>query len=69
MDGVSIYQTVYESGRAVGDTDIKNDTMVFRYFDEVIEVPLGELPHLPSLYNGYFYEIPIGKLRKIAKKE
>ena len=65
----SIYKDVYNSGSAVGDTDIKNDTMVFRYFDEVIEVPLAALPHIPSLYNGYFYVLPIGELRKIAAKK
>jgi len=69
MDGMSIFDAVYESGRAVGDTDIRNDTMIWRWKDEVYEVPLADLPSPATLYNGYFYELPVEKLRRLAKKK
>lgn len=64
-----MFDAVYESGRAVGDADIRNDTMVWRWKDEVFEVPLADLPAPSRLYNGYFYEIPIDKLREIVGKK
>lgn len=67
MDGVTwnMYADVYKSGRAVGDDDIVNDVMVFRFKDELFEIPTRLLPNPQMLWNGYFYEIPIDDLRKI----
>ena len=64
-----MYKQVYDSGRAVGEVDIRTDSMVFRYNDEVFEIPLSSGKINPyALHNGYFYEIPIERLRKIMKE-
>ena len=63
-----MYKALYDSGRAIGEPDIKTDCMVFRFNDEVYEIPLSDINPW-ALHNGYFYEIPIERLRKLAKKK
>ena len=58
-----MYHDVYRSGRAVGEPNIVNDSMIFRFKEEVFEIPTALLPY--NTFNGYFHEIPIDELRKI----
>ena len=62
------YQAVYDRGIAVGKSDVRNDTMTFRWRDEVYEFPLLEV-HPLAYYNGYFHEIPVEKLRELKAKK
>ena len=63
-----MYASVYASGRAVGEENIRNDTMVWRYKNEVYEIPASRL-NPARLYNGFFYEMPIKELRALAKEK
>ena len=61
------FVTVYDRGAAVCETDIRKDVMVCRFRDEVFEMPIVQIhPHVQ--YNGYFYEIPIDKLRELERE-
>lgn len=60
--------SIYDQGIAVGDTNIKNDTMIFRFHDEVFELP-ARMVNPATTYNGYFHEIPIDKLRELVAKK
>ena len=61
------HASVYAKGFAVGSPNIRDDTMTFRFEDETYTVPMLKLPPPSELFNGYFYEIQIEKLRKLAK--
>ena len=55
---------LYDRGVAMGESDVKNDRMIFRFRQEVFELPT-EKAHAIARYNGYFYEAPIDELRKL----
>lgn len=59
-----VTDAVYDRGFAVGYSSIKNDTMFFRYKDEVFEIPLLKA-HPFAQWNGYWYEVHIDDLRKL----
>ena len=63
-----VYASIYDAGIAVGDSNIKNDTMTFRFKSEVFELP-ARCFHGLDLWNGYFYEIPIDKLRELERQQ
>ena len=63
------HASVYASGRAVGQPNIRDETMTFRFEDETWTVPMLKLPSPAMMFNGYFYTIPIETLRKIIKEE
>jgi hypothetical protein len=58
------FHALYEQGLAVGHAAIKTDTMVFSFRDEVFEFP-GEVVQPIAKFNGYFYTVPVDKLRKL----
>ena len=60
------FQEVFKRGIAVGYADVKRDEMTFRYKDELFTFPTFDCAHVAT-FNGYFYEIKIAKLRKLAK--
>lgn len=62
-----MYEGVYKRGVAVGQTDIRTDTMTFRFKDELFEFPLPSVFHLAK-YNGYWYEADVKKLRSLRKR-
>ena len=63
-----IYDAVYGRGLAICNRpDIKTDTMAFRFKDELFQLPTTEI-HPHAEWNGYFYTIPIDKLREVAAK-
>ena len=63
------HASVYATGRAVGSPNIRDDTMTFRFEDETWTVPMLKLPPPSTLFNGYFYTIPIEQLREIVKEK
>ena len=66
MDGVSFdpYTALYERGTAVGFSDVKTDSVAFRFRDEQFQFPSGRVfPYMK--WNGYFYEADINELRKL----
>ena len=70
MDGLNDFPRdpftgVYERGAAVGHSDVKNDTMVFRFKGEVFELPSAKALEVAE-WTGYFYEAPIERLREAA---
>lgn len=67
MRPYDIFDSVYEKGFAVGTGQVKTDTMLFRYRDEVFEFPTL-LVHPMADWNGYFYEVPVEKLRALKIK-
>ena len=60
------FAALYERGMAYGKTDIRNDTYVFSYKGEKIELPTL-LAYPVTKYNGYFYEAKIDDLRKLQE--
>jgi hypothetical protein len=62
-----MYDGVYDRGIAVGESNIERETMTFRFRDEVFEFPTFKVyPHV--VYNGYWYEAPIDKLRELERE-
>ena len=61
---MSMFEHVYERGIAVGESDIKNDAMVFRFRDEKFKFPAVKA-HAIARYNGYWYEAPIDEVRRL----
>lgn len=53
---------------AFGQPQIKTDTIVFRWKEEVYEFPCAEVVPDHATYNGYFYEAKVSSLRKLARK-
>ena len=62
------HASVYAAGLAVGQQNIRDDTMTFRYEDETYTIPTIKIPNVSSLWNGYFYHIPIHTLRELARE-
>ena len=58
----------YKKGIAVGFADIKTDSMAFSFRDEHFDFPWEKVYHL-ARWNGYWYEVPVKKLRKLAKEK
>ena len=56
----------YDQGIAVGTADIRNDMMDFSFRNEKFRIQPERVYH-KMIFNGYFYEIPIKRLREIAK--
>jgi hypothetical protein len=71
VDGL-MYDSLYERGIAVGSADIRNDTVLFRYRDEIFEFPTSKIYHMrfgpDEGFNGYFYSIPVEKLRALKQE-
>ena len=61
------YAGVYDRGFAVGESDIVNDMMHFRFRDERFDFPLLKVYPVMQ-YNGYYYEAPIDKLRELERE-
>lgn len=61
------YEELNDKGLAVGWEDIRNDAMVFRFHDELLSFPTIAA-HPLAQYNGYFYTVPIEKLRELKQK-
>lgn len=55
---------IYAKGIAVGHSDIERDGIVFRFRDELFSF---RFTPACAKYNGYFYEAPVRKLRKLKK--
>lgn len=62
------FSALYEAGFAYGASDIKMDTMIFQFKSEKFELPTSVV-HPYAAYNGYFYEIPIDKLRELEREQ
>lgn len=62
------YAALYDRGIAVGHSDIKDDTLTFRWKDELFTVPAKDvLWRNIASHNGYFYEAKVEALRKVIK--
>ena len=61
------YAALYEKGKAVGESNIRRETMTFRFRDEVFEFATHEV-HGISKWNGYFYEAKVADLRRLMEK-
>ena len=58
---------MFRRGRAIGQADIENDEMTFRFRKELFTFPsICVFPGVAK-HNGYFYEADIEDLRKLAK--
>lgn len=55
-----------KKGLALGRSDIKNDTVDFRFRDEVFTFSTREVAHIVQC-NGSFYEAKVDELRKLAR--
>lgn len=61
------FSAVYDKGHAVGNSNVRDDTMTFRYREEVFDLPT-RLLHGVSNWNGLFYQAKVEDLRRIAKE-
>ena len=62
------YEDLYAKGVAVGESDVVNDQIVFRFKEELFEVPTVSSVGIAT-YNGYFYTAKVDKLRGWEKKD
>lgn len=65
------FASLYDRGIAVGSADVRNDSVIFRFRDEVFEFPTSKIYHLRFLdhgWNGYFYTAPVDKLRELERE-
>lgn len=62
----SFLEKHYKRGNAVGGSYIQDDSLCFRYRDEVFEFPTIEVMHLVK-NDGTWYVVPVNKLRRLAK--
>ena len=60
------FEGVYKRGKAMGEADVRNDEMTFRFRNEVFTFPTMHCIHI-ARFNGYWYEAKISELRKLAK--
>ena len=62
------FQELYDDGVAIGNSDIRNDMVVFSFRNEKFEFPtIKVVPHIAK-FNGYFYEADIEELRKLERE-
>ena len=64
----SAYEELFAKGVAVGMSDVFNDQIVFKFKEEVFEVPTVSSVGIAT-YNGYFYTAKVDKLRGWEKKD
>lgn len=60
-------EELYRQGVAVGQSNIRNDAITFRWRDEVYEFPTIEALRVAK-YNNYFYVAKVKALRKLYKE-
>jgi hypothetical protein len=65
---MSMYDALYERGRAVGQSNIMDDTMTFRCREETWTFKTEKVyPYIES--SGYgFYTAPVDKLRELERE-
>ena len=66
---MSRFDALYDRGIAVGESDILNDAMNFRFRDETFTLPFLEVyPFVED--SGYgFYTMPLVKLQEIEREQ
>jgi hypothetical protein len=57
----------YADGKAIGTDDIGKDTIVWRWKNEVYEIPAHKIDG-PACYNGFYYVLPVDRVRELAKE-
>lgn len=63
------HENLHKQGIAVGSSDIRSDTITFRWRDETFTFAALLLFSPPvAFYNGYFYEAKVKKLRALKRK-
>jgi len=62
------FESVYERGLAVGHSNVRTDTMTFRFRDEVFELPTNKL-HGIMQWNNLFYEARVDDLRRVEREQ
>ncbi len=65
---INFPETLYRRGIAVGEADIRNDEMHFRFRKELFSFSTYEAMEFTT-HNGYWYEAPVSKLRELAKRK
>lgn len=60
----NIHATVHERGIATGHSDVRTDTMTFRFKGETFTLPSLQAIRV-AWWNGYFYEARIDDIRKL----
>jgi hypothetical protein len=58
------FKEVYDRGLAIGHSNIRYDTITYRFRDETFTFP-SHVALPVSLYNGYWYEAKIDDIRKL----
>lgn len=61
------FAALYDRGMAVGESDIRTDSMKFNFRGEEFIFPTAKVAPY-AFYNGYFYECPIDKLRELERE-
>lgn len=59
------YREIYRQGRAIGQAEIKTDTVTLRFKDEVFSLPIIEAWEIVR-WNGYFWEADIDDVRRLV---
>ena len=65
------HQQAFRRGIAIGIQNIRNDSIMFRYQNEFLELPTYDVLGYKGVahYNGTYYEAPIKALRKLLKQK
>lgn len=65
---MAAWEPLYKRGIAIGQADIHNDMMHFRFRKQLFSFPTVDVCHIAT-YNGYWYEARVSALRKLAKEK
>jgi len=60
------FEGLWARGVAIGQTDILNDEITFRFRKKLYTFPTMDAMNI-TWYNGYFYEARISEVRKLAR--
>ena len=67
MSEFDAFSALYERGVAYGASNIKTDTMIFKFKGQKFEFPTVKV-HALTYFNGYFYEAKIDDLRRLERE-
>ena len=62
------FEGLWQRGVAIGQTDIKNDEITFRFRKKLYTFPAFSAMHI-ARHNGYFYEASISEVKKLARSK
>ena len=63
-----MFEELYDQNIAVGHSNVRNDSIDFRWRKKTWSFPARFVIPEIAIYNGYFYEAKIADLKRLEKK-